>query len=421
MKNTTILLFLLCILCKSYSQDYRIDFAASGASETLDSVKVENLTQNNSLVVPGTNTLRLLHELSGIQDGNDSENSLAIYPNPVKEYCLIEFTLLEEGEFNLAIYDLAGKQIAFTGKNRAHGNHSYRVTGLDNGVYVVLLKTRNSISTGKIICQSGIRRNIGMSYAEETEQPKSEETLTLKNAHSETSMEYTTGDLLKFTGYSAGFSTIMTDIPSMSKTVSFTLVPCVDGDDNPYPVVTIGTQTWMAENLKTTKFLNHTPIPTEKDMYAWNLLTTPAYSYYENDSMSYASVYGPLYNWYVIKAGNLCPSGWHVPDDTEWTTLVDYLGGPAIAGGKLKDTGTSLWQQPNEEATNESGFSALPGASRFANGTFYGIGTNAFWWTSTEFGGDNAWHRAVCFFNGVVFREQYHKTEGYSVRCIKNQ
>ena len=420
MKNTTILFFLLWILFKGYSQDYLIDFVASGASETLDSVKVENLTQNKSLIIPGTYTLRLLHELSGIQVSNVSEYSPNIYPNPAKEYFIIDFTLLKGGEINLAICDLTGKQIAYAGKNLVSGKHSYRVTGLDNGVYVVMLSTGSSISTGKIICQSGISRNILMSYGGEAEQPKSEETDNLKNTQTETSMEYTTGDLLKFTGYSADFSTIVTDIPSMSKTFSFTLMPCVDGDNNHYPAVTIGTQTWMAENLKTTQFLNHTPIPTEKDMYAWNMLSTPAYCYYENDSISYASIYGPLYNWYVIKAGNLCPTGWHVPSDAEWTTLVDYLGGTTIAGGKLKDTGTSLWDQPNTDATNESGFSALPGASRFANGTFYGIRDIANWWSSSEFGANDAWHRAVPYFNGVVFREEYHKTEGYSVRCIKN-
>ena len=124
----------------------------------------------------------------------------------------------------------------------------------------------------------------------------------------------------------------------------------------------------MAENLKTTKYRDGTSIPLVTENTAWLNLTTPGYCWYNNDAAHYKSTYGALYNWYVLNAGsngwkNVCPTGWHVPTDAEWTTLTTYLGGESIAGGKLKETGTSHWLSPNTVATNETGLHTLRAAS----------------------------------------------------------
>ena len=133
-----------------------------------------------------------------------------------------------------------------------------------------------------------------------------------------------------------------------------------DKDGNTYKTIQIGTQTWMAENLKTTKYNDRTSIPLVTDATSWSNLSTPACCWQDNVPARKVT-YGVLYNWYTVNTGKLCPSGWHVPSDAEWNVLTDYLGGENIAGGKLKESGFKHWNKPNTGATNETHFSALSG------------------------------------------------------------
>jgi len=137
-----------------------------------------------------------------------------------------------------------------------------------------------------------------------------------------------------------------------------------DIDGNVYNTITIGTQIWMKENLKTTKYNDGSSIPLVTDNTAWINLSTPGYCWYNNDAATYKSAYGAMYNWYTVNTGKICPPNWHVPTDTQWETLITYLGGKIIAGGKMKETGTAHWTSPNIGATNETGFTALPGGYR---------------------------------------------------------
>lgn len=130
-----------------------------------------------------------------------------------------------------------------------------------------------------------------------------------------------------------------------------------DADGNTYKIIKIGDQVWTAENLRTTRYNDGTEIPLVTDYTAWTNLTTPAYAWTNND-IGNKSVYGALYNWFAVKTCKLCPSGWHVPTDAEWTILENHLGGISVAGGKMKETGTEHWFAPNTDATNESGFTA---------------------------------------------------------------
>ena len=192
-----------------------------------------------------------------------------------------------------------------------------------------------------------------------------------------------------------------------------------DPDGNVYKVVKIGNQTWMTENLKTTKYNDGTAIPLVKDNTAWLGLTSPAYSWYDNDSINKNS-YGALYNGYAVSTGKLCPTGWHVSSDQEWSDLITYLGGDKVAGGKLKESGTTHWTKPNLEATNESGFTALPGGSRYSNGFFFTIKNLGYWWSSIESKSLNGWYRSIYNRNGAVSRNFYDLTNGFSVRCVKD-
>jgi uncharacterized protein (TIGR02145 family) len=194
-----------------------------------------------------------------------------------------------------------------------------------------------------------------------------------------------------------------------------------DIDGNIYHTVTIGTQIWMLENLKVTKYNNGTSIPLVTADNSWSSLTTSGYCWYNNDYASNGSVYGALYNWYAVNTGNLCPTGWHVPTDTELTTLTNYLGGISVTGGKLKETGTTHWNTPNSDATNTSGFTGLPGGYRSgSSGIFGNIGRFGNWWSSTEANSVSSLDMGLAYNDGILGRYGDIKKIGYSVRCIKN-
>ncbi|MFH2048723.1 MAG: FISUMP domain-containing protein [bacterium] len=209
-------------------------------------------------------------------------------------------------------------------------------------------------------------------------------------------------------------------VSGYSNTVVWRTNIIADIDGNVYQTVKIGNQLWMAENLKVTHYRNGDAIPNVTDNTTWSNLTTGAYCNYGN-ILNNASTYGRFYNWYAVSdSRNIAPNGWHVPTDAEWQSLVDYLGGDAVAGGKMKETGTSHWNSPNTRATNESGFSALPGGYRYTNGYCYHMGSSAYFWSSTEYGSGNAWGRGLDYGSSEVGRYSGNKPWGFSVRCIRD-
>jgi uncharacterized protein (TIGR02145 family) len=193
-----------------------------------------------------------------------------------------------------------------------------------------------------------------------------------------------------------------------------------DIDGNTYKTIQIGTQTWMAENLKTTKLNDNTPISNVTDFNIWVTSTLPEYCWYCNNATTYKAVYGALYNWYAVNTGKLCPTGWHVPTYDEFSTLMAYLGGANIAGGKLKETGTSHWQSPNGNATNESGFTGLPGGMRDIVADFGVIGVYANWWSTTNSDPVHIYGLGLWYNDGTFSLNGLYLSEGNYVRCIKD-
>jgi uncharacterized protein (TIGR02145 family) len=190
-----------------------------------------------------------------------------------------------------------------------------------------------------------------------------------------------------------------------------------DIDGHVYPTIIIGTQEWMAENLRTSKYQDGSVIPLVTNNTSWSSLNNGAYCWYDNDN-KYEHPYGKLYNWYTVEdSKGLCPSGWHVPSHAEWTTLTDFLGGLGTAGGLMKEGGSAHWDFPNTKATNASGFTGLPGGLRYTGGSFGSLGTYGYWWSSIEVDSD-AWYRVLDHITGECSSQKNDKTFGFSVRCV---
>lgn len=193
-----------------------------------------------------------------------------------------------------------------------------------------------------------------------------------------------------------------------------------DVDKIRYKTIKIGSQIWMSENLKVTRFSNGDPIPLVTENIDWEEANSGSYCYYQND-IKYDDIYGKLYNWRAVNdPRGLCPDGWHIPTDGEWQLLSDYLGGNEIAGNKMKEVGSKNWEYPNNGASNVSGFTALPAGGRDEFGEFIIDKYGGHWWSITEDGDIDIWVRSIYFGYGSILRDSYHKNCGFSVRCIKN-
>jgi len=204
-------------------------------------------------------------------------------------------------------------------------------------------------------------------------------------------------------------------------------------DGEVYKWVKIGTQIWMAENLKATHYNDGASISNVTNNTAWASSTRGAYCFYGNDNVN-KSTYGALYNLYAVNTGKLCPIGWHMPTNKEWKTLIAFLGGDVVAGGKLKETGTTHWLSPNTGASNTSGFSAIPGGYRISNGDFSSLKLGGHWWCPTnsitprsenriiifDSSTDQALDRSLQFDANFVNTSTSSSNDGFSVRCVKD-
>jgi len=416
-KYPIVLLLLLGSFCLQ-AQDYRISFAGTGESVRVGAVSVENLTQRTNTTLDGDAVLHLIGTSTGLNPNlDDIEKSLKIYPNPSTEKSMIEFVAIASGLTTIELYDITGKRVGIVHDKLTIARHSYMVIGLQTGIYTVRINSDAYTYTGKLVSQgssgSDIKiRYIGNSAIQITTQK-------LKSTTSEITMQYTNGDLLKITGNSGNYSTIFMDVPTESKTITFTFIACSDADGNNYPIVKIGNQWWIAENQKTTTFKDGSSIPLVTDNNLWAKLETPGYCWYKNDEL-YKDTYGALYNWFAVNTGKLAPDGWHVPTDEEWTMLTTSLEGKDLAGGKLKETGTSHWIAKSKGVSNMSGFTGLPGGYRDYNGLFHDINNRAVFWSASVANTGDAWLRELHYSYDYVNRFDWYQVHGYSVRCLKD-
>ncbi len=405
-----------------YAQDYQISFTGSGQSSTVDSVQVTNLAQGTTATLMGSDKLYLVGTI-GLHEITLTDNRMKVYPNPMNESSTIEFYNPNEELTTLLITDNIGKTLGKYSTVLGKGVQAFSIQGLRSGCYQINIRNSKVIYNTSLISVGNESSGICLKYERIISDNSIEN--PFKSSENLIQMQYNQGERLLFRGFSSNHARILTLVPTENQIVDFEFIECTDFDNNSYPVVTIGDQTWMAENLKVSHYRNGDSIPNVTGYMQWDGLNTGAYCWYDNE-ISWKDIYGALYNWYaVIDSRGLCPAGWHTPTNTEWTILSDYLGGISIAGGKMKSTRKQpdthpRWTTPNTGATNESGFTGLPGGIRDIGGSCYEMGPSGYFWSSSEFSSFGAFYSYLSFDSSILFKTAYTKEIGRSVRCLRD-
>jgi len=194
-----------------------------------------------------------------------------------------------------------------------------------------------------------------------------------------------------------------------------------DQEGNSYKTIQIGTQTWMAENLRTTLYNDQTSIPLLVAASSWGGTNAGGYCNYNNEKQEDTlATYGRLYNWYAVNTGKLCPSGWHVPSEADWDILINYIADDEEIGGMLKEAGKTHWYTPNTHATNETGFTGLPGGARFKGGSYGNQRYYGYWWTATKYSETGAYSIGLYYYDSDLSKSGNNFQSGFSIRCVKD-
>jgi uncharacterized protein (TIGR02145 family) len=421
--NFFIVVFTILSIFPSFGLSYTINFTASGATTTVGDVTVQNLTKGTSVVVPAGNVL-ILTDATALNQINSDPNNIHVYSNNTGSIKL-SFNAILAGRATVSIFSFDGKKLAENYSILHAGINTFQIS-LPQGDFIIRVKGNGYNYSSKTTNSAHSISQISIQH----ENVQSENTIQkVKCELPTTTMNYSAGDVLLYKCTSEKYSNIVVDVPATSKSTNFNFDTCTDVDGNNYCTVTIGTQTWMAENLKTTSYKDGTNIQNLWNDDAWANDTTGSYCWYNNNNAN-KTVYGALYNWYAVNSGKLAPAGWHVPTEDEFITLKriinnGYYNSSSIdsIGGKIKESGFSHWTNPNTGATNETGFSALPAGARIVNGTasFININKNGAWWTATDdVGTPNAWFEYVSYKNTGFYYLNPPKSSGCSVRCVKD-
>jgi uncharacterized protein (TIGR02145 family) len=402
----------------------------------LNSILIENLTQGGDTTLYAPDTALVLDYITGMEGiGTFSGKGFSLsqnYPNPIKGKTTIELFLNEREKVVVTVSDVLGREVANQEFQLEQGTHFFTLYPGRESLYFLTARADNQTRTIKLLNSPPDAHVSGyckLGYNGQQETGAGD----YKSGNLLNIFVFGLGDTLKFTSFTDLGERVIASSPTGDETYYFhyTGDPCIgiptitDIDGNVYNTVQIGNQCWMKENLKTTTYRNGTAIPNVMDDNTWINLTTGAYAWYDND-ISWKDNYGALYNCYaVVDSKGLCPAGWHTPTDSEWIILTDYLGGESIAGGKMKSTRTEpdahpKWDLPNVGATNEFGFSGLPGGYRPIDGAFYYLGLYGHFWSSSVSSSGGAWYRLLYFDYANVYRDNANMRCGFSVRCLRD-
>ena len=429
---TTSALIMLSLTLNSLAINYTISFTGTGASTTVQSVVVQNLTKGTTVTVPAGNTLNLVSTIvTSVENTTTDKENLRIFQNRADGKSTVFFYARQAGSIQLNVFSIDGRKVASINHVLQEGTNSFKLI-LPVGVFVIEVLGNDFKYTSKIVNSLAIACNPTIEWIG----TMSQVAIVPQKAKSETTgitqMVYAIGDQLLYKGVSGNYSTIVTDVPIATKTTNFNFVACQDGDGNNYTIVSVGNQTWMAENLKTTKYRNGNLITNLFVAADWAAATSGAWLNYKND-VANGTKYGKLYNWYAVNdSRKIAPTGWHVATDAEWTTLENYVfanQGTSISVAKALAANinwsayTSTGSVGNNLSINNySGFSALPGGFRtsYSDGVFRNVGSGGYWWSSTSYDTSYAWYRELYCTDSTVSRDNYPKASGFSVRCVRD-
>lgn len=451
--KTRILLTVLMIgiVMGAYAQrpNMTLTFAAdnNGQYIPMNSILIENLTQGRDTTLYAPDTVLVLDYVTGINEiitFDDHSFSLSQnFPNPMKGKTTVSLYLPEKENILITISDVIGREMVNQKFHLERGNHSFTFYPGRESLYFLTARADRQSRTIKMFnspSDANVSGYCKLGYNGQQKPGTGEN----KSGNALNNFVFGLGDMLKFTSFTDQGERVITSSPTGDQTYYFhyTGDPCpgtptvTDIDGNTYNTVQIGNQCWMKENLKTTTYRNGTSIPNVTDANAWGNFTTGAYVWHDNDA-SWKHLYGALYNWHTtVDANGLCPDGWHVPTNDEWTTLTNFIGGTGeLHGNELKSCRqvnsplgggcyTSEHPRWNSNSSNwgtdDYGFSGLPGSHRFINGDFDYIGISGLWWSSTEDSAYNAWYRVLNYSYGYVIVNDYRKQAGFSVRCLRD-
>lgn len=399
MKRNKRLFFITIIILffaiqKSNAAEYAISFTNSGIVTTLDSIIVLNHTKGTKAKLAVGDVLSL-NVISSIHTVNDYRELVNIYPNPVTEKSYLTFYAKQAGSAIVKVQSLDGKTLVQTANKLTEGEFSYELT-LPKGTFIITIDGSGFSYSAKAISKS--TNNKFASVRLQNSEIK-QLTSRQKSKSASVNMEYQQGDKMLYKAYSGNYCNTYADVPASSKTVNFRFAECKDASGNYYyNFVTIGTQVWMVDNLRTSKFNNGVSFNNYTNNDTWKNLElirkTPGWCYFENDASTDVK-YGKLYNHSAVSdERGISPTGWHVPTREEWQAFEAFLNdngynfeAPAAYNSLNKSLAANTDWVPNTTPStpgndlsknNSTGFTALPGGYRASNGVFYG-GRTAWW------------------------------------------
>lgn len=433
MRSTSIVLAVMFALFAGniQAQDPYIELTFTGSFNgqhvALDSIKIINQSQVADTMLYGNDTVLRLEYNTGIgENGFITSGRFAagnLYPNPFKSGTVIDLYVPEPGRVTAAICDLSGRIILERQFELLKGVHNFEFRTGKQGTYILAMTSGQDRISRRMVSLGDDRNMTSIEY----HGPVANRS-PLKNGLDIAAFPFALGDILTFIGFAATDSDTLQDNPTQNTSYEFIFtsggfscpgLPSIDYQGETYPTVQIGNRCWLGKNMNVGTMI-------ESSIAQQNNEVIEKYCYM--DVASNCDIYGGLYRWnemmqYVTAPGSqgICPDGWHIPDEAEWQQLMEFLGGDRDAGGRMKETGFEHWQSPNTDATNQSGFTGLPGGQVTTGGEFSGIGTNGFFWGSSTEGFLNAKFWELRHNSATLFVGSQIRTDAKSVRCLKDQ
>lgn len=420
-KYLSVICFLLFQVI-TFAQDYEITFTGIGESTSLDSVLVQNISQNTQITIDGEDILHLVGVLTNVIDPSLNQKNILIYPNPMSESAFLEFYINEKTKTGIEIFDVSGKLIVNLKQNTEVGKHVFEIKGLSAGIYSIRLSANDWQSTARLI-SSGNSHNPSIKYVG-ISSISTKEIVIREKTQNLIQMQYNNGELLVITAYSGVHANISTLIPTASQQVQKHIVTCIDPNDNSYATVTIGEQVWMAENLKYDNGCSEVSSVNNTDNGWCGFQTEPSP---ENTE------YGFYYQWSA--ALNICPDGWKLPSDEDWKTLelslgmseymIELYNERGVSEGSKLAGKSEFWNQGDLIANDNfyrSGFTALPAGHAMPSAEsnlFLNASDEGLFWSSTS-NGAFAVTRGLDAQSSQISRVELEKYYACNVRCLKD-